>query len=104
MIAWEIRGQNDNILVKNTFKQAIAQNPIFQNQRKEQGMIQSISRVACCWDNGPTGGLWGIIKTEMYKMYEIYDKESLIEAIRNYINFYNYQRYQERYNQKHQWK
>lgn len=51
-------------------------------------------------DNGSTEGLWGIIKTEMYKMYEIYDKESLIEAIGNYINFYNYQRYQERYNSK----
>ena len=53
-----------------------------------------------CLDNGSTEGLWGIIKTEMYKMYEIYDKESLIEAIGNYINFYNYQRYQERYNSK----
>ena len=63
-------------------------------------MIQSMSRVACCLDNGPTEGLWGIIKTEMYKMYEIYDKESLIEAIGNYINFYNYQRYQERYDSK----
>lgn len=117
IIAWEIRERNDNILVQNTFRKAVAQNPeahplfhsdrgyqytspVFQNQLKEHGMIQSMSRVACCLDNGPTEGLWGIIKTEMYKMYEIYDKESLIEAIGNYINFYNYQRYQERYNSK----
>ena len=49
-------------------------------------------------------GLWGIIKTEMYKMYDIHNKESLIEAIDKYIEFYNYQRYQSRFDSKHQWK
>ena len=45
-------------------------------------------------------GLWGIIKTEMYKMYDIHNKESLIEAIDKYIEFYNYQRYQSRFDSK----
>lgn len=52
------------------------------------------------FDNGPTEGLWGIIKTEMYQMYEINDKESLIKAIEEYIHFYNHEHYQERYNSK----
>ena len=74
--------------------------PSFQNKLKEQGMVQSMSRVACCLDNGPTEGLWGIIKTEMYKMYEIHNKEDLIEAIRKYIEFYNDYRYQSRFDSK----
>ncbi len=63
-------------------------------------MTQSMSRVACCLDNGPTEGLWGVIKTEMYRMYDIHDKKSLIEAIGKYIHFYNYQRYQSRFDSK----
>ncbi len=98
ILAWVVSNRNDNILVFDTFKQAIALNPdahplfhsdrgyqytslAFQKMLKEQGMTQSMSRVACCLDNGPTEGLWGIIKTEMYRMYDIHDKKSLIEAI-----------------------
>ena len=85
ILAWVVSNRNDNILVFDTFKQAIALNPdahplfhsdrgyqytslAFQKMLKEQGMTQSMSRVACCLDNGPTEGLWGIIKTEMYRM------------------------------------
>lgn len=39
---------------------------IFQKRLREQGMEQSMSRVGHCIDNGPTEGLWGIIKSEMY--------------------------------------
>ena len=117
IVAWVISSRNDNMLVQGTFNQAVMQNPeahplfhsdrgyqytspSFQNKLKEYGMIQSMSRVACCLDNGPTEGLWGIIKTEMYQMYEINDKVSLIQAIRNYIDFYNHHRYQERFDSK----
>lgn len=79
IIAWAISKRNDNALVFDTFEQAIKNNPgahplfhsdrgykytspIFQSKLKEQGMEQSMSRVACCLDNGPTEGLWGIIK------------------------------------------
>lgn len=117
IISWDIRERNDNILVQNTFNKAMAQNPgahplfhsdrgyqytspAFQEQLKNYGISQSMSRVGCCLDNGPTEGLWGIIKTEMYQMYDVYDKESLINAIKNYIEFYNKYRYQERYDSK----
>ena len=67
---------------------------------QEQGMQQSMSRVGCCIDNGPTEGLWGIIKTEMYAMYEITDEASLIQAIHSYIEFYNNVRLQSRFGNK----
>ena len=63
-------------------------------------MTQSMSRVACCIDNGPREAFWGIVKTEMPKLYEYNDKASLIEAISKYIDFYNNERYQERYDCK----
>lgn len=117
IVAWVISDRNDSKLVFDTFHQAITKNPnahplfhsdrgyqytspMFQKKLKENGMTQSMSRVACCLDNGPTEGLWGIIKAEMYQMYEIDDKESLIKAIGNYIEFYNERRYQARYHAK----
>lgn len=51
-------------------------------------MIQSMSRVGHCIDNGPTEGFWGIIKSEMYQMYKITDEMSLRNAIRDYMRFY----------------
>ena len=117
IVAWSISTRNDNALVLDTFNQAIKQNPdahplfhsdrgfqytspVFKKKLEEQGMKQSMSRVACCLDNGQTEGLWGIIKTEMFKMYKIQNKEDLIEAIGKYIEFYNNHRYQSRYGSK----
>ena len=117
IIAWSISNRNDNALVFDTFQKAIKQYPnaqplfhsdrgfqytnlTFQNILKKQGMVQSMSRVACCLDNGPTEGLWGIIKTEMYQMYKIDNIEDLTKAIGEYIEFYNYHRYQSRFDSK----
>lgn len=117
IVAWQISERNDNNLVFNTFSKAVAANPeatplfhsdrgfqytspAFRNMLALQGMTQSMSRVACCIDNGPQEGLWGIIKVEMPKMFEYHDKASLIGAIDRYINFYNYGRYQERFDGK----
>ena len=117
IIAWIISDRNDNLLVLETLKKAMKLNPnahplmhsdrgfqytsqTFRYQLKNQNMVQSMSRVASCIDNGPTEGLWGIIKTEMYQMYEINDRKSLIEAIEKYIHFYNHERYQERFHSK----
>lgn len=117
IVAYVISRKNNNKLVFDTFDKAIELNPIakpifhsdrgfqytskvFQIMLEEQGMDQSMSRVGHCIDNGPTEGLWGIIKTEMYQMYNITDEKSLIKAIKNYIKFYNEERPQGRYNCK----
>ncbi|MGN0398061.1 MAG: IS3 family transposase [Candidatus Fimimorpha sp.] len=63
-------------------------------------MIQSMSRVGHCIDNGPTEGFWGIIKAEMYQMYNITDEASLRFAISDYIRFYSEERPQDRYHCK----
>jgi transposase InsO family protein len=57
-------------------------------------MIQSMSRVAKCIDNGPMEGFWGIIKREKYYGNRFESKESLIEMIETYIDYYNTKRLQ----------
>ena len=59
-------------------------------------MIQSMSRVGKCIDNGPMEGFWGILKTEMYYLNKFNTYEELKEAIENYIYYYNNNRYQEK--------
>lgn len=114
IVAYAVSSRNDNRLVFRTFDTAIQKNPdakpifhsdrgfqytskIFQRKLQTQKMVQSMSRAGHCIDNGPTEGLWGIIKTEMYCLYEITDETSLRSAINNYIEFYNNNRPQERY-------
>lgn len=113
-VSYVISGRNDNKLVFKTFDKSIASNPdakpifhsdrgfqytskVFQRKLKEQEMQQSMSRVGHCIDNGPTEGLWGIIKSEMYRMYAVTDETSLRFAIKDYLRFYNEERPQERY-------
>ena len=116
-VAYVISERNDNQLVFKTFDKALAANPeakplfhsdrgfqytskVFQRKLTEQKMVQSMSRVGHCIDNGPTEGFWGIIKTEMYQMYEITDEASLRSAITDYIRFYSEERPQDRYHCK----
>ena len=117
IVAWAVSSRNDNALVLETFQQAIAvypdahplfhsdrgfqyTSPAFRHTLSEHAMTQSMSRVACCIDNGPQEAFWGIIKTEMPKLFEYHDRASMIEAVDKYINFYNNERYQERFDSK----
>lgn len=115
IISYVISKRNNNQLVFDTYKKAIDENPnskailhsdrgfqytskVFKTMLNEQGIEQSMSRVGCCIDNGPTEGLWGIIKSEMYALYQVIDEQTLIQAINDYIHFYNYERFQKRFN------
>lgn len=116
-VSYVISSRNGNRLVFRTFDKAIAANPdarpifhsdrgyqytgrVFQEKLKARQMEPSMSRAGHCIDNGPTEGLWGIIKSEMYQMYEITDEASLKHAIRDYMRFYSGERPQERYHCK----
>jgi Transposase and inactivated derivatives len=116
-VSYILSHRNDNRLVFKTFDQAIASYPdakpifhsdrgfqytskIFQTKLREQEMEQSMSRVGCCIDNGPTEGFWGMLKSEMYQLYDIYDEPSLRYALQDYIRFYCEERPQERYHCK----
>jgi transposase InsO family protein len=114
VVAYVLSRRNDNRLVFRTFDKAIANNPDakpifhsdrgfqytsprFQSKLNSQGMVQSMSRVGHCIDNGPTEGFWGIIKAEMYYLHKFEDENTLRSAIERYIHFYNYERLQERF-------
>lgn len=62
---------------------------IFKSKLYKAHMIQSISRVGRCIDNGPMEEFCAILKTEMYNLYKFNDYKSLQSAVDNYINYYN---------------
>lgn len=114
LVGYEIGARNDNPLVFKSFEHAIEDNPnvqplvhsdggyqytspTFIHTLKEQNMIQSMSRVHCCIDNGPMEGFWGILKCEMYYGKHYDTKEELVNMIHTWIQYYTYVRYQRRF-------
>lgn len=104
-VAYVISDHNNNQLVFDTFDAAVAANPdarpIFHSDRgfqytsrafhqklEDAGMIQSMSRVAHCTDNGPMEGFWGILKREMYYKRKYHTREELVQAITEYMEYY----------------
>ena len=57
-------------------------------------MVQSMSRVAHCIDNGPMKGFWGILKREHYYGRRFTCKRELVQMIKTYIYYYNTMRVQ----------
>lgn len=114
IVSYVISQRNDNNLVFRTFEKAMEANPgtppllhsdrgyqytsrVFKKKLEDSKIIQSMSRVGRCIDNGPTEGFWGIIKAEMYYLNEFHTTEELKAAIKKYIKFYNNERPQGRY-------
>ena len=111
IVSYRIGDSNSNALVFDTFDDAVKDNPeghpMFDSDRGFQytnrafhakleaaGMMQSMSRVAKCIDNGPMEGFWGILKRERYYGKRFMDRESLVVMIEKYINYYNNRRLQ----------
>ena len=111
IVAYKIGDSNNNHLVFSTFDEAVEHNPdahpifhsdrgfqytnkVFHQKLVDAGMIQSMSRVGRCIDNGPMEGWWGILKSEMYYLRKFTDKNELLSAIEEYISYYNTCRYQ----------
>ncbi|MCE5132285.1 IS3 family transposase [Staphylococcus saprophyticus] len=68
---------------------------LFKNKLNQHNMIQSMSRVGRCIDNGPMEGVWGIIKSEIYRGYKNFKFETIEQAfqvINEYITFFNNER------------
>ncbi|WP_158550846.1 IS3 family transposase [Thomasclavelia ramosa] len=56
-------------------------------------MTQSMLRVHCCIDTGPTEGFWGIMKCEMYHYGKYYNtKDELVKVVDDWIHYYMYER------------
>lgn len=108
IVSYVLSNTNNNKLVNDTFNKAIESNPgakpIFHSDRGFQytskqfkfkldqaGMIQSMSRVGRCIDNGPMEGFWGTLKAESFYGLKFDDEQSLRGKIEEYIFFYNKQ-------------
>ena len=104
IVSYVISHFNNNKLVFDTFDKAIKANPnakpifhsdrgfqytskIFKFKLDKAGMIQSMSRVGKCIDNGPMEGFWGTLKSEMFHGIRYDNEKQLIKAIENYIDF-----------------
>lgn len=112
IIGYKLSNSNDNKLVFETFDSALKKNPgarpIFHSDRGYQytskqfkfkldkaNMIQSMSRVGKCIDNGPMEGFWGTLKSEMFYGIKWKDETLLRKKIDDYIYFYNNERFQQ---------
>ena len=113
IVSYVLSNSNNNKLVFDTFDLALKKNPgakpIFHSDRGFQytskqfkfkldkaGMIQSMSRVGKCIDNGPMEGFWGTLKSEMFKGIKYTNEQALRNAIKDYILFYNNARFQKK--------
>lgn len=114
IVSYVMSTRNDNNLVFRTYEAAMEKYPeatplfhsdrgfqytsrVFRTKLESVGIIQSMSRVGRCIDNGPIEGFWGIIKEEMYSLHKFYSIEELKNAIDKYVDFYNNHRLQIRY-------
>lgn len=115
IVSFVIGHSNNNALVFETFDIAHQEYPdakplfhsdrgfqytskFFRKRLDDAGIIQSMSRVSRCIDNGPMEAFWGMLKTEMYYLKKFKTFEELKNAICDYIDYYNYNRYQKRLN------
>jgi len=111
IVSYAIGRHNNNQLVFDTFDAAVEKypnaQPLFHSDRGYQytskmfrarldaaGMVQSMSRVGRCIDNGPMEAFWGTLKVEMFYLSRFDDYNNLKMAIERYISFYNERRYQ----------
>lgn len=111
IVAFVVSEHNDNPLVFKTLDRAIEANPnahpLFHSDRgfqytnrnfhhklEQASMVQSMSRVAHCIDNGPMEGFWGILKRERYYGRRFTSKQELLSMIYSYIAYYNNRRVQ----------
>jgi transposase InsO family protein len=113
IIEYELSIKNNNLLVFKMFDKAIQKYPdakpifhsdrgfqytgkVFKGKIEESGMIQSMSRVGKCIDNGPMEGFFGTLKSEMFYGKKFKTLEELRNKIVEYIKFYNEKRFQKR--------
>lgn len=111
IVGYAIGDHNDNKLVLDTLDQAMRSNPDahpllhsdrgfqytsrdFHVQLQKHGMVQSMSRVGHCTDNGPMEGFWGILKREMYYKHLYKSHNDLVSALERYLHYYNFERLQ----------
>lgn len=71
-------------------------NPRFVKLLKEEGVIQSLSRVGNCWDNAPMESFFSTFKSETIhrdsSYYSNLSYSEMVQVVQDYIEYYNYDR------------
>jgi putative transposase len=115
IISYVLGRSNNNPLVFETLKRAVQEapgaSPLLHSDRGYQytslsfkaildnhNMVQSMSRVGRCIDNGPMESFWGTLKCEKYYLHTYLTFEELERDIELYIHFYNNDRLQAKLN------
>lgn len=114
-ISYVLGTSNNNPLVFQTLDLAIENNPracpllhsdrefqytssAFKRNIKKANMLQSMSRVGRCIDNGPMEAFWETFKCEKYHLNKYHTFEELKKDVEKYIQFYNEERLQKKLN------
>ena len=109
IVSYVLGASNNNALVFQTFDLAMLANPmatplfhsdrgfqytskLFRNKLNQAGIVQSMSRVGRCIDNGPMEGFWGTLKSEMFYLRKFHTYDQLRQSVDEYIDFYNTKR------------
>lgn len=105
-VAVVVSRRNDTALVNQTLEIAVSRNPdahplfhsdrgfqytrkVFKQKLTDLGMIQSMSRVNRCIDNGPIEGFQGILKEMLDVLYpDISSYEELEAAVYGTVDYY----------------
>ncbi|MFX4955832.1 IS3 family transposase, partial [Acinetobacter baumannii] len=64
----------------------------YQQQLKQHGLIQSMSRKGNCLDNAVIESFFGILKSECFHGEKFQSIDELENTIREYIHYYNHER------------
>ena len=108
IIAYELSGKNDLLLVMNTLKKAAPQilantilhsdqgsqyqSPLYHAFLKQHGVIGSMSRKATPYDNAPMESFFSILKNEELKPLRNITCSHMRPVIDRFIHFYNHLR------------
>jgi transposase InsO family protein len=64
----------------------------YQQQLKQHGLIQSMSRKGNCLDNAVMESFFGILKSECFYGEEFKSVDELEQTVKEYIHYYNHER------------
>lgn len=64
----------------------------YQQQLKQHGLIQSMSRKGNCLDNASMESFFGILKSECFYGEKFNSVEELEQTVKEYIHYYNHER------------
>ncbi|MEG2695853.1 MAG: IS3 family transposase, partial [Acinetobacter sp.] len=64
----------------------------YQQELKQNGLTQSMSRKGNCLDNASMESFFGILKSECFYGEEFKSVDELEQTVKEYIHYYNHER------------